>query len=163
MKGVTHYEGIFSHIVFNDLKQEVGIGEYTNFFKRHIQHGRKVGPILKSIIETIQTNFDMVCIDFFVNYYKDGTEYAPYHSDQYGCDTVTVSFGCDRDFYMKPNRGGETIKYVLKHGDIFTFTEDINKTYKHSIPKRMKVKDDRISILFFLKPATQVRCTGLFS
>jgi alkylated DNA repair dioxygenase AlkB len=68
---------------------------------------------------------------------------------------MTVSFGCDRDFYMKPNNGGKRVDYVLRHGDIFTFTENINKRYKHTVPKRIRLKDDRISILFFLKSTTK--------
>lgn len=148
---ITHTEGFFSHIDFNELRDQLTT-EYVNFFKRCVGGMGDSCPVLvREIIKTLQDNMGISVVSFFVNYYRDGNDYAPYHTDKYGIETLTLSFGCTRDFYLKHNQTKEVIKYKLSHGDLFCFDEETNQKYKHSIPKRTKLKDERISILFFYK------------
>ena len=126
-----------------------------NYFKRSIfrYDSEFFGsiPVLDELGLMVTTQFNKNLHGIFCNFYEDGTDYAPYHRDNYGCNTlVTLSFGGERDFYMKADNGSGTLKFVLSHGDLFMFPNSMNATHKHSIPQRLREKNNRMSILFFL-------------
>lgn len=153
---INHIIGSFKDINFTQLKQEMLQHlQYVPYFKRHVarfdrSHLPFAGPIMSQIIEELFINFDICPIGLFVNYYKDGNDYAPYHKDMYDAKTLTISFGGKRDFYIKSDDQSFPVKkYILGHGDIFYFSKQINSTCKHSIPKRTRCLEDRISILVF--------------
>lgn len=86
----------------------------------------------------------------FFNLYQNGSDHCPYHRDQYGTDVYTLSLGAQRGFLLKPDdKTQKTISDTLKSGDLYFMDEQIHKTHKHSIPKRVGVNDPRISIVFF--------------
>jgi alkylated DNA repair dioxygenase AlkB len=80
----------------------------------------------------------------FMNYYEDGNEFAPYHSDKYGCDSVLLSFGTERILRFKNNRTKENTDFNLNSGDLLFVPDEINKYFKHSLLKRSKVSKPRI-------------------
>ena len=153
MDGVQIYPNIFGHISFSSLKEEMDF-EYVNFFKRCVKRScilmEEIGPLMREILGELNLNFGITPLSYFANYYRNGNDYTPYHSDQYGdYKLLTVSFGCSRDFYFKHNTTKEVVKYKINHGDVVIFSEQVNKDYKHSIPKRTRLQEERISILFF--------------
>lgn len=85
-------------------------------------------------------------LDVFANYYRNGDDYLPQHSDNYECDVISLSFGATRLFKFST---GE--KYYLKSGDIICFDEQQNKISKHGIPKQSQIKDGRINLTIFCK------------
>jgi alkylated DNA repair dioxygenase AlkB len=90
----------------------------------------------------------------FLNLYKDGEDYCPYHRDQYGKDVYTISLGATRDLLLKPDeKGKETEKYTLKSGDMYYMANELHKTHRHSIPKRKNMNQTRISVVFFTRPS----------
>jgi hypothetical protein len=62
-----------------------------------------------------------------------------------------MSFGATRKFSIrrKNDKSKDSQNYNLSNGDLFYFTPEINKEYEHSIPKTKRVKDPRISVVFF--------------
>jgi alkylated DNA repair dioxygenase AlkB len=91
----------------------------------------------------------------FLNLYRDGNEYAPYHADKYGCDCGLLSLGTMRILrYKKNDDTKDQIDYELNNGDLLFIPDDVNENYKHSLLKRTKVKEPRISILFFFSESS---------
>lgn len=109
-------------------------------------------PYLEDVVTRAVHSHDIVrglpIAGVFYNYYKDGSNYTPYHQDSYGCTVLTVSFGGTRDFLTKELAGGPATKYACEDGDIIIFTEDWNSRNRHSVPKRAK-GDPRVSVVVF--------------
>ena len=85
----------------------------------------------------------------FLNYYKTGEDYCPYHSDKYEAHVFTLSLGCTRDLLIKRNGPGKAEKFTLNSGDLYFMSNQMQSTHKHSVPPRKHVTGERISVVFF--------------
>jgi alkylated DNA repair dioxygenase AlkB len=110
---------------------------------------------INKLIKLIEDTFVCEVSGVFMNYYRDGKDYTPEHRDEYdGDDVYTLSLGASRKFYFistQENTKGEKLNYTLNNGDLIYFGANINRNYKHSLPKQVSVKEGRISIVFFGK------------
>lgn len=122
-----------------------------NYFKRSVSHYDGNIDELNEIILQIEENFNKMVNSAFLNYYENGNDYAPYHSDNYGCDVCLLSLGTSRILRYKENKTKQNTDFILHDGDLLYIPNELNKTYKHSLLKRTKIESSRISILFFLK------------
>jgi hypothetical protein len=125
--------------------------ERHNFFKRMICHYMGESHELNILVQTIERTFNRQVEGVFLNYYEDGNDYAPYHADKYNCDTCLVSLGTMRTLRFKHNTTKENTDFELKDGDLLFVPNEINHAFKHSLLKRTKVVESRVSILVFLK------------
>jgi hypothetical protein len=89
------------------------------------------------------------CEHAILNLYKTGDDFIPYHTDRgiggYADLVATVSLGGTRRFYLKNNSDNSVIKTELHSGDLVIMSGNIQKLYKHTIPKQ-KNSSPRISI-----------------
>lgn len=96
-----------------------------------------------------------------VNLYRDGHDYIGAHSDnERDLDVIngeniilSLSFGATRDFIFH-NKSNTSVKYELPlhHGDLLIMRGETQKKWRHSLPKRLKVKEPRINLTFrFMK------------
>ena len=68
----------------------------------------------------------------------------------YITDIYTISLGTSRDMLIKKKETGQrSDKISLESGDLYYMSEEMNKHYKHCIPKRKNIKDTTISLVFF--------------
>jgi len=87
-----------------------------------------------------------------VNWYEDGNSYIGFHSDDERqildkSPIYCFSFGATRDFQFKEKSSGQTVANIpLENNSLVIMGGDCQKTHKHAIPKRLKVKTSRISI-----------------
>jgi hypothetical protein len=89
----------------------------------------------------------------FVNYYKDGSRYAPLHQDSYSGLTSIVSIGGSRDFQWAKKNSKKIIgERRVRDGDLVVFTKTWNANHKHTIPK-CDSQSARISIVIFFDPS----------
>jgi len=102
-------------------------------------------------LQTVIVNYGREIVGAFLNYYQDGLDYAPYHSDKYGCDTILISLGVSRTLRYKSNQTKENTDFVLNSGDLLFIPDSTNQTHKHSLLKTTKIKEPRISILVCLQ------------
>lgn len=106
--------------------------------------------LIEGFTVLIQQRFQTNVKGIFLNWYKDGNDYCPYHSDRYGTNVYTISLGGTRDLLIKQNgRGTRAEKFTLKSGDLYFMSNKMQSTHKHSIPKRKKVNSERMSVVFF--------------
>ena len=119
----------------------------------HTNHTQKeIDILLEGLLVQIQQTFKTIIRGVFLNWYKDGSDYCPYHSDNYNSDVYTISLGQSRDLLIKRNGPGKAEKFTLNSGDLYYMSNAIQLTHKHSIPSRKKVTNERISIVFFAQP-----------
>jgi len=136
--------------LFNIIYQQTSWNK-LNYFKRHISHYEYNINKLNIILLDIEKQFFKKVTGAFLNYYEDGDEYAPYHSDKYNCDTCLISLGATRTLRYKENTTKKNTDYILNSGDLLFIPNEINNNYKHSLLKTKKVNKPRISILVFLE------------
>lgn len=112
-----------------------------------------VNEIIIYLIDLIKDKYKInSCKGVFLNLYDDGSDYCSYHKDVYGTDVYTISLGSTRDFLVKEDgKGNKAEKYTLKNGDLYYMSEKLHEKHKHSIPKRTRVTEPRISVVFFTK------------
>lgn len=136
--------------LFDTLKKNIA-WQQMNYFKRHVCMYQGDNEEINRLIIQVQSNFNKIVVGAFLNYYENGNEYAPYHADKYNCDTVLVSLGETRILRYKHNITKENTDFILNSGDLLFIPDEINNNYKHSLLKRVKINEPRISILFFLQ------------
>lgn len=144
---------IFPH----EVQQFIGISEYLYKNGLATSDLDLSGLILLKLASQLIMKEMVVIEGIFLNYYKNGSDYCPMHSDTYGEDrnisVYTLSLGCSRDFLLKKNgKGNKSEKIKLNEGDLYFMSSELQKTHKHSIPKRKKVNEERISVVFFTTP-----------
>jgi hypothetical protein len=110
-----------------------------------------IDKIINNLIDKLKDECHITnCYCVIFNNYFNGNDYCPYYKNICETDVYTVSLGTSRDMLIKKNeRGQRSDKILLESGDLYYMSEEMNKHYKHSIPKRKNVKDTRISIVFF--------------
>lgn len=107
--------------------------------------------IKKQVEQHIRFQFNSVLL----NEYKSGEVGMGWHSDdekELGIDPIiaSLSFGANRDFIFKhkTDKSFEKIKIHLKSGSLLIMSGSTQHYWKHSLPKRLKVRDPRVNLTF---------------
>jgi alkylated DNA repair dioxygenase AlkB len=87
-------------------------------------------------------------------FYRDGRDSVAWHGDTIGRgsteDTMVaiMSLGEARPLLLRPLGGGETLRYVLGHGDLFVMGGSCQRTWEHAVPKSARPTGPRMSVQF---------------
>ena len=107
--------------------------------------------IKKHVEQYIRFQFNSVLL----NEYPNGKVGMGWHSDderELGIDPIiaSLSFGANRDFIFKhkTDKRFENIKIHLKNGSLLLMLGSTQHHWKHSLPKRLKVREPRINLTF---------------
>ena len=107
--------------------------------------------IKKHVEQYIKFQFNSVLL----NEYPNGKVGMGWHSDderELGIDPIiaSLSFGANRDFIFKhkTDKRFENIKIHLKSGSLLLMLGSTQHYWKHSLPKRLKVREPRINLTF---------------
>ena len=107
--------------------------------------------IKKHVEQYIKFQFNSVLL----NEYPNGKVGMGWHSDderELGIDPIiaSLSFGANRDFIFKhkTDKSFENIKIHLKSGSLLVMLGSTQHHWKHSLPKRLKVREPRINLTF---------------
>ena len=117
------------------------------------RNGLPYPPVILQIREKIEKEVHCKFNSCLINSYKDGQEYMGWHNDnepELGKkpNIACVSLGSERDFQFKSSNLQYDI--ALKSGSLFLMRDSFQEIYKHQLPKRLKLKDRRISLSFRL-------------
>ena len=86
--------------------------------------------------------------------YRDGRDSVAWHGDNSGRrvrETIVaiVSLGNPRALMLRPRHGGgQTLRYLVGHGDLLVMGGTCQRTWEHSVPKTAKPTGPRISVQF---------------
>ena len=113
-------------------------------------------PTLKMLVDELTKHPDLLLTtepkSAFINWYKTGDSYAPWHQDSYGATVVMISVGDTRKLATrrKGSKNKDQVEiYKCEDGDVVIFTERWNKDHQHSILKTSRKTYGRISIVLF--------------
>ena len=120
---------------------------------------KKSCPTFNMIINKIQQYFNMNINATRLNWYKDSSQWKPFHHDAAAVKqhiakvqnwTVGVSYGQERDIAFQHSKTHTTISLPQQNGSLYAFGNKVNMNWKHSIPQVSPEKyndDGRISII----------------
>jgi alkylated DNA repair dioxygenase AlkB len=86
--------------------------------------------------------------------YRDGRDSVAWHGDNSGRrvrETIVaiVSLGNPRAFLLRPRHGGgQTLRYLVGHGDLLVMGGTSQRTWEHAVPKTARPTGPRISVQF---------------
>jgi alkylated DNA repair dioxygenase AlkB len=105
------------------------------------------------IKERIEQVTPSVFNSVLMNWYRDGDDYIGWHTDEepeLGKNPVIASanFGESRDFVIKHNESGQKLSLPLGNGTLLIMKGTLQHYWKHSLPKRKKVKHARFNLTF---------------
>ncbi len=175
-------ENIFEHndslLIFKELAEKISWKqEYIELFgKRHpvprlsawygdkglsytysniTMNPNEWNPLLLKIKKTIETKSNHNFNSVLLNYYRDGKDYAAWHSDnekELGRNPViaSLSLGEERSFHLKhkKNKGVEVCKIILPHNSLLLMSGNLQHCWNHQLAKTTKKINGRINLTF---------------
>ena len=122
-------------------------------FSGTVNESLKIPKIIEQYIDWANKNdksegkFNMA----LVNWYENGEHYIGYHSDDEkqlipNSPIYCFSFGVERDFILKNKKTNDKKIITLENKSLIIMGGTCQKTHKHSLPIRKKIKKKRISI-----------------
>jgi len=122
---------------------------YSNSTKRALEWTPALRDI-KDVVETCTGSTYNCCL---LNLYHDGSEGMGWHSDdekeiQPRGSISSVSFGAERDFFLKHKVSGEKITVYLENGSVLDMKDEIQDHWLHQLPVRKRIKEPRINLTF---------------
>ena len=98
-------------------------------------------PFLQSLLKWVCSHSGQEYKSILINWYQDGTHYIGYHADDEpsivaNSAIYSLSYGQERDFCIKSKDKSHKQKIYMKNGSLIIMGGEIQKYYKHSVPKR---------------------------
>ena len=141
---------------FGDVPYGYGSGNRTVY---HDARSISESPLLSSIADEISRALPGVPFNsVLVNYYKDGSSYMPFHSDDEKCiapnsTIISVSYGESRPFHFQRtgrhfHSKGSDNSVTLESGKIIVMSYDSQQHWRHSVPCDNMITGERINLTF---------------
>ena len=118
-------------------------------------HPDQWNELLLEIKKYVEQYMNFQFNSVLLNEYPNGKVGMGWHSDderELGIDPIiaSLSFGANRDFIFKhkTDKRFENIKIHLKSGSLLLMLGSTQHHWKHSLPKRLKVREPRINLTF---------------
>jgi len=130
-----------------------GMIEWSKHLKHEDPH---FSPTFQRIVEEMSAHFDVEVYATRLNFYRDGTDWKPFHQDSHAFGgrekredfTMGASFGGERELAFLHEPSGQQFSFPQNNGDVFAFTTEVNKRFKHGVPKLVRgVGGPRFSII----------------
>ena len=138
-------------------RDDGGSSGMVNWSKHLKSENPEFSETFHKIVDAMATYFDVEVYATRMNFYRDGTDWKPFHHDSHAYGgraqredfTMGASFGGSRELVFLHEPSGQTFTFPQNNGDVFAFTSDVNKAFKHGVPKAAKSgqSDPRFSII----------------
>jgi hypothetical protein len=112
--------------------------------------------VWRAIVQRLSDFFGVKVVRTLANLYRDGNDWCNLHSDQYNqvdrgykIDlTIGCSFGDERKLiWVEKANERHRIELPQRNGDCFAFSDHINNTWRHMVPRAGSGTGPRISII----------------
>ena len=119
-------------------------GEGMINWSKHLKHENpEFSRTFKKIVRELSAYFDVEIYATRLNFYRDGTDWKPFHHDSHAYGgreqredfTMGASFGAPRELAFLYEPSGSQFSFPQRNGDVFAFTTEVNKRFKHGVPK----------------------------
>jgi alkylated DNA repair dioxygenase AlkB len=133
------------------------------YYTGRVNKAQPIPGLVQALVDWAQLQVEPQLNGVLINWY-DGNlgHYIGKHRDSTtnmvtGAPIVTLSFGEDRFFRLRPWKGAGTLDFRASNGTVFVMPYDTNAAYTHEVPHSQKFRGRRVSItLRAFKPATSV-------
>ena len=138
-----------------EMEHEAERGGMVNWSK-HLKHENPdFSETFQKVVDAMAEYFDVEVYATRMNFYRDGTDWKPFHHDSHAYGgraqredfTMGASFGGSRELIFLHEPSGNTFTFPQNNGDVFAFTSEVNKRFKHGVPKAKSNNDPRFSII----------------
>jgi len=148
--------------VFGRLMKELDF--HTCWLNTGMQFSREIcignddivarSPTYSAIVQRVASYFGVRVVRSLVNLYRDGEDWCNLHSDQYHQGgypidlTVGSSFGDTRRLvWVEKDNDRHRIELPQRNGDVFAFSDYINRAWRHMVPREAPGCGPRISVI----------------
>uniref|UniRef100_A0A0G4HRR1 Fe2OG dioxygenase domain-containing protein n=1 Tax=Chromera velia CCMP2878 TaxID=1169474 RepID=A0A0G4HRR1_9ALVE len=121
-----------------ETKKGKGLMEYS----KHMKHENPdFSAAFQEITEKLAEYFDLRILATRLNFYRDGSDWKPFHHDSHAFGdkeedfTAGASFGSSRELQFLHPPSGQTFSFPQKNGDVFAFTKELNRKFQHGVPR----------------------------
>ena len=111
-------------------------------------------PLLADLRERLNQLLDLSFNSVLANYYRDGTDYMGWHSDDEAelhkqPIIASISLGAERAFYLRHRESVyEPYHLSLPSGSLLVMGRSTQRHWQHSLPRRAGIKSARINLTF---------------
>ena len=126
-------------------------------WSKHLKHENpEFSQTFARIVQAMSEYFDVDVYATRLNFYRDGTDWKPFHHDSHAYGgrekredfTMGASFGGERELTFLHEPSGSQFSFPQRNGDVFAFTTEVNKRFKHGVPKLTRgIGGPRFSII----------------
>lgn len=126
-------------------------------WSKHLKHENpEFSQTFARIVDAMSEYFDVDVYATRLNFYRDGTDWKPFHHDSHAYGgrekredfTMGASFGGERELTFLHEPSGSQFSFPQRNGDVFAFTTEVNKRFKHGVPKLTRgIGGPRFSII----------------
>lgn len=128
------------------------VGEYDYKYSGVVHPAAPWIPILLPVKDDLERAAEHQFNGCLFNLYRDGNDSVDWHADDgFVGPIASLSLGAERDFQFRCNADKSRMTIVLGNGDLLVMGGTSQETYKHKLPKRAKVAEERINLTFRLK------------
>ena len=108
---------------------------------------------LGQMIDALSIYYGVRYDSLWLNLYRDGRDSTGWHRDRFSCRrpmciVPVVSLGATRRFLLKPRRGGSSIGFTPRGGDLIVMGGRCQEGWLHAVPKSPGQLGARISVNF---------------
>ena len=124
---------------------------YDYKFSGTVAKSQEIPEIFTNLLVYCSNKYKRNFNQILVNWYRDGKDNIGFHSDDEdqlvdGAEIITVSLGATRDFILKDKKSKCKTVIEASNNMMIVMGGTCQKTHQHSVPKRLRVKEYRISI-----------------
>lgn len=122
-------------------------------YSGHLHRAAGWPPGLLALRDRLEADCGLRFNCALLNHYRDGADTMGYHSDDEPAlgpnpAVASVSLGAERDFALKPKRGGAARTLPLASGSLLLMLPPTQRHWLHALPKRARVTEQRVNITF---------------
>ena len=138
-------------------EMEAHEGEGMINWSKHLKHENPdFSSTFHRVVNEMSAHFDVEVYATRLNFYRDGSDWKPFHHDSHAYGgreqredfTMGASFGGERELAFLHEPSGQQFSFPQNNGDVFAFTTEVNKRFKHGVPKLTRgVGGPRFSII----------------
>lgn len=110
-------------------------------------------PILLEAVRALSKHYGVVYDGLWMNLYRDGQDSTGWHRDWPSCRKTecvvpVLTLGATRRFLIKPRKGGHSIAFKPRSGDLVVMGGRSQQDWVHSVPKDPSIATARVSVNF---------------
>lgn len=151
---------------FDKLKEEItsknlNIVNWNEHYKLENPTGISV---FEEIVSKVSAALQVKVKATRINYYANGNDWKTYHRDSHKMVdgerediTIGISLGASRELSFLHVASNKKFSFPQNNGDLFAFTDTVNASFKHGVPKAKGIVGERFSIIIWGKQLVSIK------